>query len=90
MLGFLLDKICVVFGNHIFQQTVGIPACTNCVPLLTDIFLYSCEAEFIQKLLQEKNRPIVMVFSSTFRYINDALSINNDQFHWYVNSIPPI
>jgi hypothetical protein len=30
-----------------------------------------------------------VTFNSTFRYIDDVLSINNDQFHSYVDSIYP-
>jgi hypothetical protein len=89
MLGFLFDIIFVVFGNKIFQQTIGIPMGTNCPPLLADLFLYSYKAEFIQKLLQEKNKAPAVAFNSTFRYIDDVLSINNDQFHSYVDSIYP-
>ena len=51
MLEFLVDTIFVVFGEKVFQQIVGIPMGTNCTPLLTDIFLYSNEAEFIHSLL---------------------------------------
>ena len=40
MLGFLVDNIYVVFGDQVFQQTVGIPMGTNCAPLLADLFLY--------------------------------------------------
>jgi hypothetical protein len=40
MFGILIDNIFVVFGNQIFQQTVGIPMGTNCNPLLADLFLY--------------------------------------------------
>jgi hypothetical protein len=29
---------------------------TNCAPLLPDLFLYSYEAEFVQKLLQDNNK----------------------------------
>jgi hypothetical protein len=50
MLGFLVDNIYVVFGDQVFQQSVGIPMGTKCVPLLADLFLYSYEAEFAQKL----------------------------------------
>jgi hypothetical protein len=89
MMGFLIDNIFVVFGSKIFQQTFGIPMGTNCAPLLADLFLYSYEAEFIQKLLHEKNKSFAVVFNSTFRYINTVLSINNDQFHSYVDSIYP-
>jgi hypothetical protein len=51
MLGFRVDNIYVVFEDQVFQQFVGIPMCTNCAPLLADLFLYSYEAEFVQKLL---------------------------------------
>jgi hypothetical protein len=30
-----------------------------------------------------------VAFNSTFRYIDDVLSVNNDQFHSYVDSIYP-
>jgi hypothetical protein len=76
ILGFLIDNIVVVFGNRIFQQTVGIPMGTNCAPLLADSFLYSYEAEFIQKLLHEKNKPLAVAFNSTFRFINQQRSVS--------------
>ena len=56
MLEFLIDNIFVMFGGQLFQQTVGIPMGTNCAPLLDDLFLYSYEAEFIQKLLSQKKK----------------------------------
>jgi hypothetical protein len=56
MFGFLVDNIYVVFGDQVFQQSVGIPLGTNCAPLLADLFLYSYEAEFVQKLLQDNNK----------------------------------
>jgi len=36
-----------VFGGKIFNKTVGIPMVTNGVPLPTDLFLHSYEAEFV-------------------------------------------
>jgi hypothetical protein len=45
---------------------------------------FSCK--FIQKLLYE----VAVAFNSTFRYIDDdVLSIKNNQFHSYVDSIYP-
>jgi hypothetical protein len=35
------------------------------------------------------NKALAVAFKSTFRYIDDVLSINNDQFHSYVDSIYP-
>jgi hypothetical protein len=54
MLGFLVDNIYVVIGDQVFQRSVGNPMGTNCARLLADLFLYSYEAEFVQKLLREK------------------------------------
>jgi hypothetical protein len=79
----------VVFGNQIFQRIAGIPMGTNCAPFLTDLFLYSYKADFIQKHLHEKNKHPAVAFNSTFRYINDVLSINTDRFHSYVDFIYP-
>jgi hypothetical protein len=42
--------------------------------------LYSYEAEFIQKLLHEKKKSLVVAFNWTFRYIDDVLSMNNNHF----------
>jgi hypothetical protein len=56
MLGFLVYNIYVVFGDHVFEPSVGISMGTNCAPLFADLFLYSYEAEFVQKLLQDNNK----------------------------------
>jgi hypothetical protein len=56
MLEFLIDDIDIVVGGQVFRRSVGIPMGTNCAPLLADLFLYSYEAEFIQKLLHKKKK----------------------------------
>jgi hypothetical protein len=53
------------------------------------LFLYSYEAEFVQKLLQDNKKKLAMSFNHTFRYIDDVLSINNNNFHIYVHLIYP-
>jgi hypothetical protein len=75
MLEFFIDNIYVVVGRQVFQQSVGIPMGMNCAPLLEDLYLYSYEAEFFQKLLYEKKKSRIVAFNSTFRYIDDVLSI---------------
>jgi hypothetical protein len=54
MLEFLIDSIFVSFGGTPFQQVVGKPMGTYCAPLLTDLFFYSYESEFLQKLVKSK------------------------------------
>ena len=97
MLEFLVDNIFVVFGGKVFQQIVGIPMGTNCAPLLADIFLYSewwfvlfsYEAEFIQSLLSTGKKKLASQFNSTYRYIDDVLSINNPDFANYLGQMYP-
>jgi hypothetical protein len=57
---------------------------TNCAPLLTDLFLYSHEAEFVQKLLHEKIKSLALTFSSKSRCINDIVSISSNQFQSHI------
>ena len=89
MLEFLVDNIFVVFGGKVFQQIVGIPMGTNCAPLLTDIFLYSYEADFIQSLLSTGKKKLASQFNFTYRYIDDVLSINNPDFENYLGQMYP-
>ena len=86
MLGFLVDNIYVVFGDQVFQQSVSIP---TCAPLLAALFLHSYEAGFLQKLLRDNNKKLAVSFNHAFRYIDDVLSINNNNFHNYVHLIYP-
>ena len=67
ILEFLIDKIFVSFGGTLFQQVVGIQMSTNCAPLLADLFLYSYESEFLQKLVNDKKMHEARVFNFTYR-----------------------
>ena len=89
MIHCLIDNIYVVFGDKVFQQTVGIPMGTNCAPLLADLFLYTYEAEFMQNLQKSKNKNLVKSFNFTYRYIDDVLAINNPKFKDYLDIIYP-
>lgn len=84
MLAFLIGNIYVDLENQVLQQSVEIPK----GPIALR-FLYSYEAEFIQRLGREKTKSLNVVFNSSFRYIEDVLSINNYHFHSYVDSICP-
>ena len=90
MLEFLIDNTFVMFGERVFQQTVGIPMGTNCSPLLAVLFLYLYEADFMQGLLKKKEKKLVRSFNFTFRYIGDALSLNNSKFSDFADRIYPI
>ena len=58
MIEFLVDNIYVRFGGQLFRQIVGIPMGINCAPLLADLFLYSYENEFSDKLIKAGKRKL--------------------------------
>jgi hypothetical protein len=89
MLCFLVDIIYLVFGYQVFQQSINIPMSTSFTPLLAALFLYSYEAEFVQKLVQDNNKKLAVSLNHTFKYIDDVLTINNHNFHNYVHLIYP-
>jgi len=63
---------------------------TSCAPFLSDLLLYSYEADFIQELLKKNDKKLARSFNFTFRYIDDVLSLNNSRFGDFVDRIYPI
>ena len=89
MTEFLVDNIYVWFGGQLFRQTVGISMGTNCAPLLNDLFLYSHENEFLNKLFKEGERKLARKFNLSYRYIDDLISFNNKRFKEFIFDIYP-
>ena len=89
MIEFLVDNIYVRFGAQLFRQMVGIHMGTNCVPLLADLFLYSYENEFLDKLIKGGNRKLSRKFSLSNHYIDDLISFNNKRFKEFIYDIYP-
>jgi len=53
ILEFFNDNIFVMFGERVFQHTVGISMGTNCCSYSRRLFLYSYEVDFIHGLLKK-------------------------------------
>ena len=68
---------------------VGIPMGTNFAPLLADLFLYSYENEFLDKLIKEGKRKLARKFNLSYRYIDDLISFNNKRFKEFISDIYP-
>ncbi len=62
---------------------------TNCAPLLADLFLGTCEVNFLQGFLKNKERKLAQTFNSSFLYIDAILSLNNSRFCDYLHRIYP-
>ena len=68
---------------------VGIPMGTNCALLLANLFLYSYENEFLDKLIKEGKRKVARKFNLSYRYIDDLISFNNKRFKEFISDIYP-
>ena len=89
MTEFLVENIYVRFGGQLFRQMVGIFMGTNCAPLLADLFLYSYENKFLDKLIKEGKRKLARKFNLSFRYVDALISFNNKRFKEFISDICP-
>ena len=89
MIEFLVNNMCVGFGGQLFRQMVGIPMGTNCAPLLADLFLYSYENEFLDKLIKEGKRKLARRFNLSYHYTDNLISFNNKRFKEFISDIYP-
>ena len=53
---------------------------TNCASLVTDLFLFCYEKDFMMSLFDDKQADIVDAFNTTFIYLDDILNIDNVYF----------
>ena len=88
-LTFLLDNIIIRFGTKLYRQVVGIPMGTNFDPLVADLFLFCYERDFMMSLSDDNQADVIDAFSTTSRYLDDILNINNVNFDEMVSQIYP-
>ena len=88
-LSYLLDNIHIRFGTKLYRQIVGIPMGTNYAPLVTDLFLYCYERDFMDSLNHDNQADVIEAFNSTSLYLDDLLNIDNPYFEGMVNQIYP-
>ena len=68
---------------------VGIPKGINCAPLIAGLFLFRYERDVRASLSYDKEAEIIQAFSSTSRYLDDLLNIDNSYFDGMVGRIYP-
>ena len=49
---------------------------TNCAPLVTDLFLFCYERDFMMSLSDDTQADIIDAFNILTRYLDDILNIN--------------
>ena len=55
----------VQFEGMVYQQIVGIPMDANCVPLISDLFLFCYESDFMPNLYKSKRYDLIDMFNDT-------------------------
>ena len=81
--------IYIRFGTKLYRQIVGIPMGANCAPLVADLYLYFYERDFMNSLNHDNQADVIEAFTSTFRYLDDLLNIDNLYFEDMFNQIYP-
>ena len=56
-------------STKLHRQVVGILMGTNCVPLVSDLFLFSYERDLIMTLSDDKQADVIDAFNTTSRYL---------------------
>ena len=88
MLELLIDTIFVMFGWRCFSSESRHFCCTNCAPLLVDLFfLYSYEA-YLKDFSQEEQNKLVRSFNIHVPLYRYVLLLNNSRFGDFVDRIP--
>ena len=61
---------------------------TDCAPVVANLFRFAYEYEFMKGLLKD-NITLAIKFSNTYRYIDDLICINNNDFEQTISDIYP-
>ena len=75
-----MENIHVQFDGMVYQQIIGIPMGTNCVPLIADLFLYCYGRDFMPGLHKSERHDLIDMFYDTSRYLDDIFFIDNPEF----------
>ena len=89
MFCFLIDNIYIKFGDEVFRQSVGILMETDCAPIVADLFLFSYEYDFLDRLTKQKKLHLARKFNYVYRYIDDLICFGIDNFGEFAKDIYP-
>ena len=61
---------------------------TNCAPFVADLFLF-CYERLMLSFSEDNQSDVIEAFSSTSRYLDDLLNIENNFFNSMINRMYP-
>ena len=84
-----MKNIYVQFEGMVYQQILGIPMGTNYAPLITDLFLFCYERDFMSNLYKSRQYDLIDKFNDTSWYLDDIFTIDNPEFEKHIPDIYP-
>ena len=77
------DALTFLLDNILFDMA------SNCSPLVSDLFLFCYERDFMMSLSDYKQADRIDAFNTTSRYLDDILNLNNLYFDNMVCQVYP-
>ena len=84
MIEFLVKNTYIMVHDTCFQQNIGIPMGTNAGVNMVDFYLTKYEFDFMVQLLHKQRWDMLINFSTTMRYVDDILSVDNASFKQFL------
>ena len=75
----------MVFSDMVYQQILGIPMGTKCAQLISDLFLYCYERDFMANLQKSERFDLIDKFNDTSRYLDDIFTWICWTYAWYIS-----
>ena len=76
--------VCVCVSDMVLRQQIGIPMGTNCAVYVANLFSYTYEFAFIERLVNANAIPLLSNFQHTLRFVDDLLTADNTVFDYYL------
>ena len=88
LIAFVVNNTYVMNGGVLRRQVIGIPMGTNCAPLLANLYLASCEREYMDRVWSE-NPARAQRMRSCYRLIDDLLAVNCPGVEDFLHEVYP-
>ncbi|MGA9041563.1 MAG: hypothetical protein WB421_13590 [Terriglobales bacterium] len=85
LVAFVVNNTYLFNQGRLFRQSIGIPMGTNCAPQLANLYLYTYEAAYVDRLIASGQVTKAEQYHMTFRLIDDVLSIDNQYCHEFTD-----
>jgi hypothetical protein len=80
----LVVRTYVVFGGKIWKQVIGIPMGTNCAGFLANLYCFTYELAFMERLVSQRQFDLARSFQRCLRYIDDLLCFDVARFEEFL------